>query len=216
MKIDKALIDIVEAKGKCGDNFIGTIRKNQNHRIEENLHFSKEKRMTFAHKNDLSSTTLKKTKNIVIVLESPHKEEFRDQHNILPALGTTGRNLQRQFEKIFDEDLAIDLDQEYSVILVNAIQYQCSNGDGMKDHRERTNEVWTYFWKNAGEESFIQRVTSYHPEIIINGCTGKIEQEGNIKFLLQGVIDKNFKQSLRYSSPHPSSLWFKSGYVHLQ
>lgn len=213
-KVDVSVINKIKEKGLCQDDFIGTIKKTRNDKSHENLHFTKEKRISFKKIKDIKPCDMKDSKNIVIVLESPHKEEFMDATVIIaPALGRTGYNLQKNFEKIFTEGLEINPDEEYSVILMNAIQYQCSNAESLKEYRDRTDRIWEYFWSKEGEDSFLRRIKSYKALIIINACTGDFKRSGSIKHILQDCISKNCIDSILYSSPHPSSAWFKHGYV---
>ena len=213
-EIDISLINEIKEKGKCKDNFIGNIERTIDCQIKEDLHFSREKREEFKNRDKLKSSNINNIKNIIIVLESPHKEEFNKSNSIIaPALGQTGRNLQNKFKEIFKEDLAIQKEQIYRILLMNAIQYQCSNGESLEKYRNRTDKVWKWFWNNGGKDSFSDRISSYNPSIVINACTGNIGKQESIKYILQECINNNCYNSKLYKAPHPSSCWFKKGYV---
>lgn len=210
------LIKKIKNTGICEDNFIGTVITEKNNIDCANLHFCKQKRLDFMERTEIKEKVNKNNcKNIVIVLESPHKQEFAGSFEgfIAPALGFTGSNLQKQFPSIIKNLVCISKFETYNVIIMNAVQYQCSNGESLKKYRDRTNSIWKYFWKNGCKSDFTTRIESYRPHIIINACTGKIEKRDSIKYLLQESINEYCSESKLYRSPHPSSLWFQPKYI---
>lgn len=132
--------------------------------------FSKEKRKE--HKDELRIKKKKYLgKTIVIVLESPHTKEYADKNFINPALGKTGKNLHTYFKQILDKIIKCDSSNDFSnyrIILMNSIRFQCSLGlptEFFRDH------IWLSLWINKGfKEDFIERLKSYHPDIIFNFC----------------------------------------------
>ena len=88
--------------------------------------FSKEER---DNRKDFLDITDEDIPTIVVVLESPHKDEFNNQNfpNGNPALGKTGEMLQKYFENILRKNISY-LPDNYRVILMNSIQFQCSLG----------------------------------------------------------------------------------------
>jgi hypothetical protein len=150
-------------------------------------------------------------KTIVIILESPHLDEYKDHSFINPALGTTGENLQNYFEKLINA-LAIsehDLKNgQYRIILMESIQYQCSLGIKPLNKNIRNlvfSEIWNLQNKNGEfptKNDFISRLASYMPDVILNLCTTPSNN------LVQKEIEqyRNKYPSVKlYIGCHPSS-----------
>lgn len=112
----------------------------------------------------------KPPKRIVVVLESPHIEEFSSDFNG-PALGRTGENFDKFFAgcilnyMLDQDDIESDL---YEIALVNAIQHRASLGVKPNYYRDL---VCIYSWINGGRKDFRERLKGYSPDIIINLCT---------------------------------------------
>ena len=85
-----------------------------------------------------------KIKTIVIILESPHTKEFANEKQPItsPAMGITGTMLQIYFSySFFEQRLGKEyLQEDYRVILMNSIQYQCSLGE--EDTHIYRDHVW--------------------------------------------------------------------------
>ena len=100
---------------------------------------------------------------------------------------------------------------QYAIMLVNAIQYQCSLGKETKYYRDA---VFDEMWKeeDGDEQSLKVRLEKINPDIIINCCTkGRYtEEEETIRARVQKVISDNSKCFLLRAA-HPSSLYFKNG-----
>ena len=169
-------------------------------------------------------------KTIVIVLESPHTNEFFKDNNkwqsIGPACGKTGKHLYLWLPEVLLKYFPFVVDEEtkkakyyslkdiesglYAIKLVNAIQFQCSLG---KDTAECRDAVFSEMWdKNEAIDSFIKRVKEAHPDIIINCCTrGNIKTEKNtLRSKVQVAISQNFN-CLLLRAAHPSRPKFKDG-----
>lgn len=163
---------------KCNDNYVGFFEYN-NGIVNESLWFCKHLRDINKDKVKISKDNLIDIKNknekiIVIVLESPHIDEFnKKKFNVAPApaLGSTGCNLDKYFCKVIERCFKKYMvkDGKYHVILSNAIQYQCSLGADTEVFRDR---VWLKLWLNRSfKKYFIARLKEYSPDIIMNFCT---------------------------------------------
>lgn len=142
------------------------------------LWFSAPERMK--HKEELSDFSFDHhIQTIVIVLESPHIDEFSETSSISdffddeitasPALGTTGNKLQKYLIAKLTEANIINSDQNYRIILMNSIQYQCSLGDIPTKYRDH---IWLNLWFELNlKTDFHNRLEKYKPDIIINCCT---------------------------------------------
>lgn len=174
-----SIIDDFPNKEKCEDNFVGTI-KIENNVLETDFFFCSEQREEKYKENNNTLNPIihnDHEKNIIIVLESPHVEEYADKSFINPALGITGCCLQKYFTRILARTidsriLSLDKNTIYNVILMNAVQYQCSQGKDTKCFRDK---FWCMLWfSNENDKNyldFMNRLKLYNPSIIINACT---------------------------------------------
>ena len=145
---------------KCPDNYIGTISKNSS-----NLFVQKELR--YQNKEKLLKVSKKNIAKIVLLLESPHKDEFMINLTA-PALGTTGEKIHSYFHKLLSK-YAILTDIQMEVYIVNIIQFQCSLGFNTKKYRDKLfKELWE---KPQTRRSLKRRIKKINPQIIINATT---------------------------------------------
>jgi len=107
-------------------------------------------------------------KRIILILESPHIKEFEGEHG--PAKGKTGDNIAGKLAEKLNG--VSDLKGKYQLILMNAIQHQCSLGFPTKYFRD---VVFLNLWrKGGGKTEFINRMNKLNIEsndIVINACT---------------------------------------------
>jgi len=117
---------------------------------------------------------------ISIILESPHKAEFEGVNLESLSLGvihsrplnnpSTRGSLHRMLNSIsFSTAFNSRLDQScsYDVILINAVQFQCSLGEPTKLYRD---QVFVFNWIDY-QNNFIERLKEIDPKLIINCCT---------------------------------------------
>ncbi len=127
-------------------------------------------------------------KHIVLLLESPHKDEYDENLNPLaPALGDTGTKLTNMLHHVFNlnkEKLNL-IENEYRIILVNPIQYQTSlnylfENPNEKINKSLRNKVWKKIWENEEiKKDFLNRILKLNPSIIFNGCTKELKSSVN-------------------------------------
>ena len=116
---------------------------------------------------------IKQIPKIILVRESPHRREYKDNKKIAPAQGQTGRNIKEFLPLIFSDQRF----SGYYVVLVNSIQYQCSLGRKLNqgNNRKDKNELFNFLLKKeAYEDSLIRRIQciySYDADVIVNCCT---------------------------------------------
>lgn len=122
---------------------------------------------------------------VIFILESPHKDEYRDLGDISPAKGKTGNNfndslinflvLSQYHKECFNSGL-------YEVVVMNAIQYQTSLG--LEPNEYRT-VIFQLAWLAFARKDFIERLKSHlkgfeNQNVIFNACTKgntlKVEQ----------------------------------------
>jgi len=121
---------------------------------------------------------------LVIALESPHVSEFGSAESKYrpqgPAQGTTGEKLRRNFTKqrVCEEIRAIAANaNKFNLVLVNAIEYQCSMGNALTSYesRKRRDSVFRKLWfKCGGRKDFTDRILKLELEsrdVLVNACT---------------------------------------------
>jgi hypothetical protein len=158
---------------------------------------------------DRKITERKESNNILVILESPHKKEYDLMFNPLsPANGKTGKNFLLCFvTQVLPilESLGLKLEKEkYSVCFVNPVPFQTSlyeihNKEKFQDIR---NKVWKTLYKNFQfENDFKQRVQSYKPVLILNGCTDKLQPI--VESTINSLDPDN--QIKKFNISHPSN-----------
>lgn len=193
----------------CPDVIAGTLTGSVRH-----YWFNREERKL--HEHDLAISKNSEGHTILLVLESPHIDEFSNEIiSPSPALGKTGENLQSKFDIILQECIDngyIELNGSYRIILMNSVQYQCSLGFATKYFR---NKIFSEMWKqNEIKQDFCNRIRKYQPDYIFNFCTG-----GNKRNSFRSVIQKEIMSSTQkpfeserevirfFIGNHPAS-WF--------
>jgi hypothetical protein len=152
----------------------------------------------------------------VIIIESPHKNEYFDGNNfapIGPAQGCTGDNINKYLELIFNKYISKDLSSPpkhkcFNVIITNPVQFQASlfqihnrplSYPGVASLR---NKVWLKLFELECKE-FERRMLLYKPSVIINACTSKFKKHIN-RFLDE---NKFAPASLLYEADRHPSFW---------
>lgn len=128
---------------------------------------------------------------VLMILESPHKDEFSDEGNIGPAMGKTGQKIRMHIRDVLQGD--VDDLGGHGLILMNAIRHQCSLGEPTKNFRYG---VFRNAWKSkaCGEESFKQRLRSYlagyEIKLIANCCTKGASRPPFLRDFVQKAIQE--------------------------
>lgn len=142
---------------------------------------------------------------LVMVLESPHVDEFIDEPG--PAKGFTGdmiRNFLPEAINLQDAD-------EFGLVLINAIQHQCSLGFSTAIYRDK---IFRAAWAQGGLENFVIRLESVvRPgDIVMNCCTKGNDFELNtpLRSLVEASIRAHLPDVQAIRRMHPSSWRTKS------
>ena len=209
---------------KCDDQFVATIAitKSKVCFVDNDIEIADRNERQNYYKSKHIDT-------IVLVLESPHTEEFDEDRCLGPAIGTTGDGIKNILlgnlaKFIFINDLldygsyfktSSEITEGlYKLLIVNAVQYQCSLGNLEDDASKRQrNKIFKNFFKKAAQEDFKKRLKIYNPKIIINCCTGGHYGEvDGLQKLVQEVIDSGDFSALKLIGSHPSSAFFARGF----
>ena len=146
-------------------------------------------------------------KKLVIILESPHKDEYSTSFTPLrPANGKTGNSINTKLtSRNFKSKLITSCD--YEVFLMNSIQFQCSciHFIGNKSNSKITKQIFrALFNKNNGNlrSDFISRIKNYNPDFVLNVCTSGLKTgivKNAIKEVLPHILTNQYEEDI-----HPS------------
>ena len=125
-------------------------------------------------------------RRLILVLESPHVDEYRKDlrgPTPAPAKGRTGLSIRRQLGSLL-EFVRPRLCEPLELLLVNAVQYQCSRGQLLTCYRSKVNRdrIFRHFFgtqpKATGKE-FRSRMSGYVKEgdVVINCCTAGVTKK---------------------------------------
>ncbi|RYD85558.1 MAG: hypothetical protein EOP84_02120 [Verrucomicrobiaceae bacterium] len=132
---------------------------------------------------------------VVVVLESPHKEEYARREPLVRSRDRLMRNVALL--------CGFYLSQEADVILCNPIQWQASLANyyefiGKEEPQDllktvRRN-VWEHLWEHCennrypARDDFMGRVRSYHPRLVINACTAELRHHIKNQLCQLGMV----------------------------
>lgn len=133
---------------------------------------------------------------VILILESPHKEEFKSLKDgeyapIGPACGKSGCAIRHYFEKIFGKSYS-----GYGLVLVNAIQFQCSLGIGTWNDNIKNDIFKMLFKEPVLKKNFQDRLRELVVAIkdaqkhltVINACTSASGGNKAIKSMLPQIV----------------------------
>lgn len=169
-------------------------------------------------------------KTIVIVLESPHKDEYLRNvgQPIAPAQGATGSNIQGYLDEVLHSCHALcdELTAGTRVLLSNPVQFQASlisiidysKLDKPKQDptwKKIRDAVWKALWHlQPVQDDFKDRFENYRPDFIVNACTHDLgcdykcltaTSSGCRKRKVHDFLLGAFSSAHIYSANHPSS-----------
>ena len=128
---------------------------------------------------------------VLLILESPHRQEFLPPDaDPKPANGQTGKNIRTYFSAVEGlQGLG-----NYGLILVNAVQYQCSRGEDPLP-RSKTDSIFRELWLAGGEQDLTLRLRklALKDDIVVNACvSGK---SNSPKKSLRGLVQTAVEQA---------------------
>ncbi|MGO2234522.1 MAG: hypothetical protein ACTH5B_10650 [Marinomonas sp.] len=173
----------IEAR-RCPDQYVGVISQFQSE-------------VDFPERSPVESRP-SGIKCVIMILESPHINEFVSC--LGPAKGRTGELIREHFKHVIGLNDYIGC----GLILMNAVQHQCSLGSPTKFYRD---DVFCAAWEDGAKENFISRFNSTFKkhDVIVNCCTKGNMKGHELRRLVQQSIPKDKDKVLRRT--HPSS-WY--------
>ena len=152
---------------------------------------------------------------ILLILESPHKDEYsKNPHNKhelkpkAPAQGSTGTHIKKYLHVVLAKTDLVD--GVYHLVIANPVQYMCSLGifnHQIKARNKIRDDVWKAIWdiqdvnkRFVIRDEFLVRYGLYNPKVTINACTQ----------LLRGCVTELLLQNSvtnLYETDHPSIRW---------
>lgn len=142
---------------------------------------------------------------LVMILESPHVDEFIGDPG--PAKGFTGDMIRSFLQEAINPQ---DVDG-FGLVLVNAIQHQCSLGISTSEHRDK---IFRAVWAQGGQENFVSRLRSVlRPgDVVMNCCTKGNDFELNtpLRSLVEASMRQHFPEIQTIRRMHPASWRTKS------
>src|SRR5450830_340915 len=136
---------------------------------------------------------------ILLVLESPHVSEFKGEP--APANGTTGTSIARYLRMV----PGLELTDGFGLILINAVQQQCSLGKPPERFRDK---IFREVWAGGGQVYFAARLKRlFRPDdIVVNCCTkgSSSKTEIQLRVLVQHTIASTLLHVSVLHRNHPS------------
>lgn len=164
---------------KCPDKYVGCVKNNLKCRC-------------FKESIDASSLDPRsREKRFILVLESPHIKEFESKMSPMPACGYTGSRIRYCWHEVFD-----DMFDDYDLILMNAVQFQCSLGFCPLQPEIR-DDVFLRMFSGDCRRCFVERVELYcrKEDVIVLATTNRVRE----------VVRQSLKSGFSAEIPHPSS-----------
>lgn len=205
LEIAQEIINTYSEGRVCPDQCIGTIKISNNTTQSPEENSSKD---DFKSRTNLDKFERTNSPLIIMVLESPHTSEFS---GVTPkpvagnGNGHAGKAIRELFSEVFDIHNFLR-DGEYNLIILNAVQYQCSLGEDTKKYRDKVFiECWNKFARNDFKKRLLNTYES--GDIIINACTaGKTKPK--LREIVKSTITKLIGPSL-FEVEHPSN-WVRT------
>ena len=151
---------------------------------------------------------------VVMVLESPHVDEFDPTHCYTPwpANGKTGYRLQSRALQLAD---LLGVPPDTGLVLLNAIPYQCSQVVSVSDRawKERRDRVFVHVWAQE-ETRALFRARLIHwvqaGDVLVNACTAGLSRGPKLRDLVETEMADLFKGAVTRSRMHHPSGWYSA------
>ena len=159
--------------------------------------------------------TQRTVRRLLLILESPHCKEYLHENGPVPANGTTGTNIRHYLGEVLKSEPNLT-DPSLEVILVNAVPYQCSQGEKLNDYgkRSKRDQVFRATFC-AGSETpgleFEKRMSGYVRalDVVVNCCTKGVTTPPLRDLVQDSLMRLGEKNLIHHGATHPVS-WLNS------
>ena len=163
--------------------------------------------------------------NILIILESPHKDEYTEKDFLpkAPAQGSTGDNIQELFAGavipvlISFSGLELDKAITYRICIVNPVPFQSSlhyfktkSSSKIKDNGLTKEYIRNQVWRSIFQltkADFRQKVKDSLSQTVVIACTGGDIKHNSLNKDIFDVVKNLDGIDSIYKTPHPS-YWY--------
>lgn len=220
---------------KCADSIFGQIEHKQCGWGWISLNKKRQKLLQAQSSTGMVFKDYKKTRHnpvIILILESPHCDEFGDKNHPCAACGTSGRNIFDYLCDIFNHSTNSNVKYKYNssdlrtylnkhekdiidVFVVNSVQYQCSLGiTPICNFIKESNWIDEWYSSRNNFLARLKNISSKNDCFIINMCTKGAFLP--MKEIVYDLLDSNnIIQSNYCEGPHPSS-WGRLKHVEIK
>lgn len=137
-------------------------------------------------------------RGVILVLESPHTAEFK--HTTGPANGKSGLYLARFIGEVLGDGFS-----DCSLILMNAVQHQCSLGQPTHLYRD---QIFSRVWSCGGRANFAERMKAAYRsgDVAVCCCTkGNIrDRRHHLRQMVYEAIRDSLPEATILKRTHPS------------
>lgn len=162
---------------------------------------------------------------LVIVLESPHRDEYgvSVKSPIAPARGTTGARIHKYLFCVLNScpqmRVLLSCHAPVRVVIANPIPFQTSayaiHGGRLKEPALLRNFIWPALWclqdstsettEYVFQQEFRSRLNGYNPIAIVNACTSGGQRRNKVATVLQDWRRSCVRSVQLYEVAHPST-----------
>ena len=221
----------------CPDQYVGNIGEFKNENGKAKKDFPVRLNIFAGQTADVCIKFSSYEKIMIFIPESPHQKEFYTKDEINengtkhlkgdpkgPTQGPTGINIRTHIAKIFPDY------QDYHLIVMNAIPFQCSLGfklTNSQENQNRRDDIFKKVWnkKNIGVKFFKDRLKNLLDAllkkdiVIVNACTTGDQKDPLYCRVCHGIADvvKNYydeqnekKYAVKFYRTYHPAHWIKS------
>lgn len=204
---------IINQTNPCRDMFVGQLSNGQytanNQRYQNSDAYAIDYNSSSISYN-LNNPNSFQNDILVCILESPHCDEYLINTNTRwghAAMGQTGKLFDKKFYNMLSQNHGNIAIGTYYVVLLNSVQFQCSNGLCPLNKTVRDGNWNSMINNNDVFDDLLKRINALSPEYIINLCTIGIN---NLQLILQSkLINAGVLKNGNHTQGHHPSTWFR-------
>ena len=141
---------------------------------------------------------------VLLLLESPHKDEYcggDPRYPIAPAQGQTGTRINSYLECILNATCNAHVKRRignnYRVVIANPVQFQTSlwiiHQRPLRHCGSLRNAIWKTLWDvPALQQDFCSRLQCHRPDVVLNCCTSELKKLVTLFLRQRGLGQQTF------------------------